>query len=301
MLSGGTITGPDYVINTSGIFIYSGTPANGNLIGSWAGAAGTDAFGNAYPQGFNISKGAISGTVFSGTDFILNSSGLFLYGGTPANGNLVASVAGGGGTDPFGNTYQAGITTYGGVGQFAALESGQVTFDNGSVIAEGAPTGSLWLIPTADLVIQPDNIEAAVFTKTSITLAQPVTATAGTASSPTLITTDTWNTMTLINGWTVGSGGFAQYKLMPDNTVMIRLNNVVPGTIADGTSIWTAPSGYVPSPTRSSRWSPRTQPPRPTGQCRSSTPTAARSRYSTCAAPSAISTPRTATHSTRRH
>ena len=31
VLSGGTIMGPDYVINTSGIFIYSGTPANGNL------------------------------------------------------------------------------------------------------------------------------------------------------------------------------------------------------------------------------------------------------------------------------
>ena len=93
-LAGGTITGPDYVINTSGIFIYSGTPATGNLIGSWAGASGTDAFGNLYPAGFNITTGAISGTTFSGADFIINSSGIFIYSGPPAGpgGGSLAEV-----------------------------------------------------------------------------------------------------------------------------------------------------------------------------------------------------------------
>jgi hypothetical protein len=36
------------------ILIYSPTAAFGNLIGSWAGTAGVDAFGNAYPQGLAI-------------------------------------------------------------------------------------------------------------------------------------------------------------------------------------------------------------------------------------------------------
>lgn len=53
VLSGGTITGPDYIINTSGIFFYSGAPALGNLVTSIATAAGTDGFGNVYSQGIN--------------------------------------------------------------------------------------------------------------------------------------------------------------------------------------------------------------------------------------------------------
>lgn len=36
------------------ILIYSGTPAAGNLIGSWAGTAGIDAYGNSYPAGLQV-------------------------------------------------------------------------------------------------------------------------------------------------------------------------------------------------------------------------------------------------------
>lgn len=116
VLAGGTITGPDYIINAAGIFIYSGAPANGNLIGSWAGAAGTDAFGNAFPQGFSIIQGSISGTVFNGTNFILNASGLFFYSGTPALGNLIMSAARVSGTDGLGNAYVSGWVYYSGTG-----------------------------------------------------------------------------------------------------------------------------------------------------------------------------------------
>src|ERR1700685_3918734 len=37
-----------------GIFIYSPSPGAGNLIGSWTAQAGTDAYGNSYPQGLAI-------------------------------------------------------------------------------------------------------------------------------------------------------------------------------------------------------------------------------------------------------
>jgi len=58
---------------------------------------------------------------------------------------------------------------------------------------------------------------------------------------------ETWHTMSLSNSWTVGSGGFAQYKLLADsNMVLIRLSNITPGTIADGTVLWVFPTGYVP-------------------------------------------------------
>lgn len=56
----GTFFGTDFELNSNGLFFYSGTPASGNLIGSWAQTAGTDEFGNAYAQGICI--GAVSNT-----------------------------------------------------------------------------------------------------------------------------------------------------------------------------------------------------------------------------------------------
>ncbi len=53
----------------------------------------------------------IRGT-FDGTDFIISSSGQFFYSGTPALGNLIASIAPAAGTDSFGNAYEQGIAAY---------------------------------------------------------------------------------------------------------------------------------------------------------------------------------------------
>jgi hypothetical protein len=90
----------------------------------------------------------------------------------------------------------------------------------------------------AQAVVEFGGQAVAVFSRANLLSAiQPGTA----------ATRETWHTMTLNNGWTVASGGFAQYRLMPDNTVMVRLANVTPGTISDGTSVWTAPSGYQAS------------------------------------------------------
>lgn len=79
---GVTIDGGSVVISASNaaILVYSDVPMFGNLIGSWANAAGSDSFGNAYPAGFNISVGTITGSVFAGVSFLLNESGLFFYG-----------------------------------------------------------------------------------------------------------------------------------------------------------------------------------------------------------------------------
>lgn len=49
----------------TGIFIYNGTPALGTLIGSWTAAAGTDAFGNSYPAGINVTQGTLQGVTIS--------------------------------------------------------------------------------------------------------------------------------------------------------------------------------------------------------------------------------------------
>lgn len=52
----GTFDGADFEINSSGMFFYDGTPANGNLIIAIARAAGTDAFGNAYVRGIQLGE-----------------------------------------------------------------------------------------------------------------------------------------------------------------------------------------------------------------------------------------------------
>jgi hypothetical protein len=57
----------------------------------------------------------IRGT-FQGTDFIINSYGIFLYAATPALGNLTGSWASVAGTDSFGNAYQSGLSLYSSAG-----------------------------------------------------------------------------------------------------------------------------------------------------------------------------------------
>jgi hypothetical protein len=51
VVTASTFQGSNFVINQSGEFFYSGTPASGNLIVSVTNNPGTDAFGNQYLQG----------------------------------------------------------------------------------------------------------------------------------------------------------------------------------------------------------------------------------------------------------
>jgi len=55
-------------------------------------------------------------------------TGLFVYSPGPGAGNLVASIAAQSGTDPYGNSYRAGITSYqaGGANAFSELFGGQI-------------------------------------------------------------------------------------------------------------------------------------------------------------------------------
>jgi hypothetical protein len=65
-------------------------------------------------------------------------------------------------------------------------------------------------------------------------------------SAPTVV--ETWHNMSLLNGWTLNAGGFAQYKLLAETgMVAIRLHNLQSGTITNGTPLWNMPTGYVPT------------------------------------------------------
>lgn len=59
-----------------------------------------------------VFRGTVTAGTFQGTDFTINSAGAFFYSGTPAAGNLIASIAPAAGTDSFGNHYIQGMGSY---------------------------------------------------------------------------------------------------------------------------------------------------------------------------------------------
>lgn len=76
----------------------SPTPAASPLIASIATQAGTDPYGNPYPQGLGVEKGVISGTVLSaGNTLTVDSTGLSVFNGAPVPANLQLAITPGGG------------------------------------------------------------------------------------------------------------------------------------------------------------------------------------------------------------
>lgn len=117
----------------------------------------------------------ITGAVFEGTNFIENQDGLFFYDGTPAAGNLIASIAPASGSDSFGNGYVAGIAAY-----------------NGGLTVQ-LSDGTLQLYP---------------FTGTPHTSGQVFAGSTGhlTFNSPTETSTDSESQMVLASKAAIGSG-----------------------------------------------------------------------------------------------
>lgn len=70
----GTFTGTDYVIDDKGVFFYGGTPAAGDMTGSWAPADGVDAYGNAYTAGLTLYS-SLGNVFLGGLDGIIQSRG----------------------------------------------------------------------------------------------------------------------------------------------------------------------------------------------------------------------------------
>lgn len=72
-----------------------------------------------------------------------------------------------------------------------------------------------------------------------------ITATGGTAAAPTLITTDSWNSLGTLTGYTVGT---ARYRLTTDGEVEIDVS-VTSGGSNSGTTTFSTdlPTGYIPT------------------------------------------------------
>lgn len=109
----GTFVGNDWIQNDAGLFFYSGTPAAGNLVGSWAQTAGTDAFGNAYAAGI---------TTYSADGTINTNDTATTWNATPSGAGIQVAVGGGSVSQTFAPSVVPGVTwDDGGVG--ATLQS----------------------------------------------------------------------------------------------------------------------------------------------------------------------------------
>jgi hypothetical protein len=84
----------------------------------------------------------VRGTTFLGTNFVIGAAGEFFYSGTPAAGNLVASVTNAAGTDQYGNIYLANISSYG-AGFASSLGGGFSTLYTGSLAGGWTPQATI--------------------------------------------------------------------------------------------------------------------------------------------------------------
>lgn len=162
-ISGGTITGTtingstvnagDTIINAAGVFVYSGTPAAGNLIVSIARLPGADAFSNNYLGGGvtsydNSSLLALNhtGGVLQWYSFTAQPNAVFTFGGASITANTAGMItlasAGGvtsltiadGGT---GNLYRAGHLVVGNLGSNQLVNSTSFALYKGVPVIPG--------------------------------------------------------------------------------------------------------------------------------------------------------------------
>jgi hypothetical protein len=268
VLSAGTITGDLIAADTiSAGQIEAGT-ITANEIASGTVLAGS------------VNGTTITGATFEGTNWIENSSGMFLYSGTPAAGNLSASIAPVAGTDAFGNSYQAGTNVYGTGTSLTGIQdiSGQAVLffmpdassafsnaispsifsvDTGTGTTEymelqvvsGAPSG---FVNRRSRVIlfsgSPDSTTSVphvgIYGGNNDSLLVDINQNGITAVQPgTSATLETWHDLPRVNGWAPTSDNLNHYRLTADNEVEIMA--ALSGGSA--TTIATLPVGYRPA------------------------------------------------------
>jgi hypothetical protein len=182
-------------------------------------------------------------------------TGLFLYSPAPGAGHLIASITSAAGTDPYGNTFPAGISSQSG-GTEAILIGHELAWDapadhpsslpavfaapsaasgNSLEITTGSGNGGV----TAGAITIYDS--AASSTVPAIPAGQPGIFVPATCP----IVCDTWHDMpAMANSWAIG--GHAQYRLDPLGNLQVSFKDLVPpaGPV-DGQTIWAA--GSLPS------------------------------------------------------
>lgn len=172
-------------------------------------------------------------------------SGLFGYSPAPGNGNLIFSVAATSGTDPFSNSYQAGVVSYGSAGNaaaFAQLIAGALRVESAAssqfqLLASGPPgTSFMWLQHgTGGPPLQ-------ISETGRVTGTQPAT----------VATPETWHVMALdgVNFQALPGFQIPRYRYEPTGTGgLVRLDGAIEVLTAQATGapFFTLPAAYRPT------------------------------------------------------
>lgn len=200
------------------------------------------------------------------------------YNGTPAAGNLVASIAASQGTDTYGNTYYAGIVAYDNThgtfvqmvnGEYYAGKQGQ-SISNIVVIGYGsnnnaelgtdpcavieAPTDGTYTSKSAVIAI-PGTGSTQATAPTILHVSPDGSQPCNTRVSGSVIKTDNfgsalqWQTPSLGTGWAAGPSGGSyrslKYRLDAENNLVIS-GTVHTTSTTPASTIFTLSAGYIP-------------------------------------------------------
>lgn len=227
-----------------GVFVYEGAPALGNPPLAWITDGAVDPYGNVLPvtgpvvaaAGPNGSYAALlpSANASVVPQLVLGPGGAAFLLQQPA---VFAGIAGAGtSAERYALNLTSGWTTKTNGAGYVSSFFFQGAAPDGS--ADGFATlvvGSAAGAPVNMLQVTPENLVAGGPVFARLPLSAPGTPAA-------------WQNMSLQNGWGVTGTQFAQFKLMPDDTVMVRFGGLTPGTTTDATEIWGFPSAaYTPS------------------------------------------------------
>ena len=184
--------GNTIILNPSGFFVYNGKPALGNLVATITAASGVDKFGNAYqadatvygPNGSYIETTSTGG-LFGGPAVLFKPQSTTHVSSLP---QVVSNVS-----NPGGAAEQEALI----------ITSGKAGGDDMALqlFSESANASV-----QATAILEAGGTTLVSLTKALLSISTPISATLGTVTNPTLITTDTWHPIILDSGWSTLAG-----------------------------------------------------------------------------------------------
>ena len=245
-----------YIVGAKGgLFVYSPTAGAGNLVASIAGMAGTDKYGNAYLAGVVSYNLGVGGPVA----LEMYSGGLAWYEASSYAGPWVqeASVEYGSSTGlTVSALSQKLIEVASQVLLSASVNPTAVSSSLLEVQGDETLTGTLHVTTAGVIKFGPGDAADLYYNSGTggLKTDEPFTAIGGSAASPTLITTDSWQTVSYVNtewaDYTGGSNLPLRYRLTADGMVEIlgAFAYTSAGSALTGSNAFTSalPSGYQP-------------------------------------------------------
>lgn len=227
----GTFFGLNFEINQSGAFFYSGVPAAGNLVMSFAQTGGSDSFGNPYDAGVEVGSSAGVQALVA----IVSGHGVFK---TPLNNALfnqdpqVIGAIGAGTSGAFGQLTLKGAVHSG------KNDSASITLNSSDSVSDA--NGELLYDPAG----APGPIEYGFWDSTGFNMIGNATG-AIPGTSPAV--NDNWNLMTTINGWSWAGSPEAEpfYKALaaPERAIQV-VGRITHAAITGNSTFWSVPAAY---------------------------------------------------------